>query len=84
MFKKLKNLAPLYTFLQLSQLFLFTIISSLKIGEVAGLMDTNSQVWVESHDNNHLLSVTHSVTYIANILDTGANITCSASQVCVY
>ena len=47
-------------------------------------MDTNSQVWVESHDNNHLLSVTHSVTYIANILDTGANITCSASQACVY
>ena len=44
-----------------------------------GLLDTDTQVWVDTHDS-HLVSLAQTVTYTAARRDTGANITCTVTQ----
>ena len=43
-------------------------------------MSDMSQLWVESHEDSHLISASQSVTYTARVRDTGANISCSVSR----
>ena len=44
-------------------------------------LQTGGQVWVETAETGHLLSLTQTLTYTAALGDAGANITCAVSQV---
>jgi len=52
---------------------------SIDSGDMSTMSDM-SQLWVESHEDSHLISASQSVTYTARVRDTGANISCSVSR----
>ena len=45
-----------------------------------GVLDTSGEVWLETHDDDHLLTLTQTVTYTGSIRDELSNISCVVTQ----